>query len=312
VLAADLSQLSATIASLEAQRTQKMAERDRLKDTIETQKHLIATLQERVDMRASLVASKSGAKAAVIDATETLQYQQTQLAIQQGQLASDEAGMAVFERDEDKTLQTFVSDNAQKLDDGERQASDYEQRLAKAVARTDHMTLKSPIAGIVQASTITNVGQVVTTGQEVMRIVPEDAALELEVYVLNRDIGFIKPGQEAVVKIESFPFTRYGTLTAHVTRVASDAIPEPDANQIEGDPNKSTANSGFAGAQRTQNLVFPVTLHPDSDHINVDGVDVPLSPGMATTVEVKTGSRRILEYIFSPLVGVTSEALKER
>jgi hemolysin D len=220
--------------------------------------------------------------------------------------------MAVFERDEDKTLQTFVSDNAQKLDDGERQASDYEQRLAKAVARTDHMTLKSPIAGIVQASTITNVGQVVTTGQEVMRIVPEDAALELEVYVLNRDIGFIKPGQEAVVKIESFPFTRYGTLTAHVTRVASDAIPEPDANQIEGDPNKSTANSGFAGAQRTQNLVFPVTLHPDSDHINVDGVDVPLSPGMATTVEVKTGSRRILEYIFSPLVGVTSEALKER
>ena len=67
-----------------------------------------------------------------------------------------------------------------------------------------------------------------------MRIVPDDAGLEIEVYALNKDIGFIEVGQEAVVKIESFPFTQYGTVSAHVTRIARDAIPEPDANLIEG------------------------------------------------------------------------------
>ena len=96
VLAADLGQLAATIASFDAQKAQKSAERDMLEKTIATQKNLIATLQERVDMRAQLVASQSGAKSAVIDATETLQYQQTQLAIHQEQLASAATGLDVI------------------------------------------------------------------------------------------------------------------------------------------------------------------------------------------------------------------------
>ena len=109
-----------------------------------------------------------------------------------------------------------------------------------------------------QSSIITNVGQVVTSGQEIMRIVPEDLGLEIEAYVRNRDIGFVSVGQEAVVKVESFPFTRYGVIKAHVMRIAKDAIPEPDANAIEGDPTRVSNAVGFAGGERTQNLVFPV------------------------------------------------------
>ncbi len=99
VLAADLGQLAATVASFDAQKTQKLAERDMLTKTIATQKNLVATLQERVDMRTQLVESRSGAKSAVIDATETLQYQQTQLAMQQAQLASASTGLDVITRD---------------------------------------------------------------------------------------------------------------------------------------------------------------------------------------------------------------------
>jgi hemolysin D len=94
--------------------------------------------------------------------------------------------------------------------------------------------------------------------------------------------GFIHSGQVAIVKIESFPFTRCRTITAHVTRVARDAIPEPDANQIEGDPAKTTAGAGFAAAQRTQNLVFPVTLAPDGDTITIDGMPAPLTYGRSS------------------------------
>ena len=312
VLSADLGQLAATVASFDAQRAQKTAERDMLRQTIATQQRLVATLQTRVDMRTKLVEAQAGAKAAVIDATETLQYQQTQLAMQEGQLASASTGLEVIARDSEKAVETFLSDDAQKLSDAERRAEDDRQRLAKAEAAADHMTLRAPIAGRVQSSVITNVGQVVASGQEIMRVVPQDSKLEIEAYVLNRDIGFVHVGQEAVVKVELFPFTRYGSIKAHVARIAKDAIPSPDASAIEGDPARPTNAQGFAGGERTQNLVFAVVLTPDVKTIDVDGVDRPLTSGMAATVELKTGSRRLIEYLFSPLVEVASRAMRER
>ena len=272
VLAADLGQLAANVASFDAERGQKTAERDKLRETIATQKNLVATLQERVNMRTKLVEEKAGARAAVIDATETLQYQITQEAKQEQDLASLTAGLEVIARNSDKAVQDFISDNAQKLEDAERRAEDVEQRLAKAQAELDHLTLRAPIAGRVQSSIITNVGQVVSIGQEIMRIVPEDSGLEIQAYVRNRDIGFVSVGQEAVVKVESFPFTRYGVIKAHVKRIAKDAIPEPDANAIEGDPTRVSNAAGFADGERTQNLVFPVVLKPDAETITVDGV----------------------------------------
>ena len=312
VLAADLGQLTAALASFDAQRTQKSAERDMLMQTIATQRRLVATLQERVDMRTRLVEAQAGAKAAVIDATETLQYQQTQLAMQQGQLASISTGLEVIARDSEKAIQSFLSDNAQKLSDAERRIEDAGQRLAKAEATVDHLTLRAPITGRVQSSVIANVGQVVASGQEIMRVVPEDSKLEIQAYVANRDIGFVTVGQEAVVKVEAFPFTRYGSIKARVKRIASDAIPAPDASAIEGDPTRPSNTTGFAGGERTQNLVFAVVLEPEASTISVDGVDEPLTSGMAATVELKTGARRLLEYVFSPLVEVASRAMRER
>jgi hemolysin D len=312
VLAADLGQLAASVASFDAERAQKTAEGDKLRETIATQKNLVATLQERVNMRTKLVEEKAGAKAAVIDATETLQYQITQEAKQEQELASLTAGLEVIARNSDKAVQDFISDNAQKIEDAERRTEDVEQRLAKAEAALDHLTLRAPIAGRVQSSIITNVGQVVSSGQEIMRIVPEDSGLEIQAYVRNRDMGFVSVGQEAVVKVESFPFTRYGVIKAHVARIAKDAIPEPDASAIEGDPTRVSNAAGFAGGERTQNLVFPVVLKPDAETINVDGVAQPLTSGMAVTVELKTGARRLLEYLFSPLVEVASNAMRER
>ena len=110
-------------------------------------------------MRTKLVEEKAGAKAAVIDATETLQYQIMQEARQEQDLASLTAGFAVIARNSDKAVEDFISENAQKLEDAERRAEDVEQRLAKAQAQLDHLTLRAPIAGRVQSSIITNAGQ---------------------------------------------------------------------------------------------------------------------------------------------------------
>jgi len=185
--------------------------------------------------------------------------------------------------------------------------------LTKAKATLEHKTLVSPIDGIVQAVSVTTIGQVVTTGQELMRLVPDNAPLEIEAYVENKDIAFIQQGQEAIVKVEAFPFTRYGTVSGQVTHVAADSIPAPDAQRAEGDPTQTTRQPGiFAGASRVQALVYPVTVKPSATFIAADGNKVPLGAGMTVSVEIKTGSRRILEYIFSPLVEISSQAMRER
>jgi hemolysin D len=312
VLAGDLRQLADSVADYDAQIRQKEVERDRLTDTMAAQEKLVATLQERVDMRSSLAKSGSGAKSAVIDAEESLQYHLTQLALQKSQRDAAKANLDVLARERDKAFSNFVADNAQKRAEAQRQADDWREKLTKAKLKTARMSLTSPIDGTVDGLAVTTIGQVVGSGEELMRIVPEGAALEIECYLANKDVGFVKPGQKAVVKIESFPFTRYGTLPATVERVASDAIPEPEAQQTEADASRAPREKTFAGAQRTQNLVFPVTLTPQRTTKIVDGQNVPLTPGMAVSVEIATGNRRILEYLFSPLVETASQAMKER
>ncbi len=313
VLLGDLVQLSSTLDSLEAQKRQKEAERDRLKNTIAAEKNLIATVVERVNMRTILMEKLSGTRASLIDATETLLTQQATLASEIGQKAEAEAGLSIIDRDIEKSRNAFLADNLQRLAEVDRQADDFRQRLIKANAHTEHMTIRSPISGVVQGSSITTVGQVASSGEEVMRIVPDGSTLEIEAYLQNRDIGFAHIGQKAFIKVDSLPFTRYGTVPGEVIRIAADAIPEPDAQQIENGEVKNGKSTAFlGGAQRTQNLVFPLIVRPENLSVAADGAVVPLSPGMTVTVELKTGRRRIIEYIFSPLVEVGSEALRER
>ncbi|WP_406855968.1 HlyD family type I secretion periplasmic adaptor subunit [Alsobacter sp. KACC 23698] len=309
---ADLRNLAGQLASLDARAAQKRSERQRMVYTIAAQEALIGTLQERVTMRATLLGANAGTRSGVIDATESLHYQRMVLAGQQGQLAEAERAIEAIQAERDRTLSAFLADNTTRMAEAQRQAEEAEQRWARARLKVERMTLRSPAAGVVQASSVTSLGQVLAAGQEVMRVVPRDAALEIEVYLENKDIGFVAVGQEASIKVEAFPFTRYGVLEARVTRVAKDAIPEPDARQIEGDPSRSADNRSSTGAERVRSLVFPVVLTPSATHVMADGRAAPLSPGMAVSAEIKTGQRRILEYLLSPLAATTSEALRER
>lgn len=312
VLDGDMRQLRAVIASLEAQRVQKQAERQRVIETISSLERFTEVLQERVSMRETLVERNSGSRANVIDALEKLREQQTQLSLQRGQLKEVEANLNVLAQEINKNYQAVASDNTQRLAVAERQRDDTRQRLERARVRLANTVLRAPNTGMVQALSVINVSQVLSAGEQVMRVVPDGVGLEVEVYVLNKDIGFIKEGQEAVIKVESFPFTKYGTIGAKVVRIARDAIPQPEAGQIEGNPAQSTRGSLLGGAQRTQNLVFQVILKPEKEIIGVEGEQVKLLPGMAVSAEIKTGSRRMIEFVFSPLATIGTQSMRER
>jgi hemolysin D len=133
------------------------------------------------------------------------------------------------------------------------------------------------------------VGGVVTEAQQLMLIVPKDNPIEVEAYVENKDIGFVNPGQEAVVKVETFSFTKYGTIDATIISVSNDAVND-----------------------EKQGLIFPIQVKLAKPTILVESKEVRLSPGMAVSVEVKTAQRRVIEYFLAPLLQHKDESLRER
>lgn len=175
------------------------------------------------------------------------------------------------------------------LDEAEQKVATYRQEFIKAESRGKLMTLTAPVDGTVQQLAVHTVGGVVTEAQPLMMIVPKDNPIEVEAFVENKDIGFVNPGQEAVVKIETFPFTKYGTIDAKVSGVSGDAVND-----------------------EKRGLIFPARVHLERATIQVENKTVNLSPGMAVTVEVKTGKRRVIEYFLAPLLQYKDESLRER
>ena len=315
VLRGDLHEQSATIASLAAQKREKEAAVIEFEGSIAAEKRLIDTLNERVALKQELIDRNVGTKTGLIDAVQALRQGEAQLAGDIGK--RDEALAAVKSLDAQlvETVTNFVSEQTRDMATARRLVDEKTADRAKASVKIDRMTLRSPVDGVVQSLAVTTLGQVVTTGQELMRIVPSNTPVEIRAYITNDDIGFVTRGQEAVVKIDSFPFSRYGTIDAVVEEVAKDAIPADTANKTLSDPTKvsdGSAQSLTPTAKPTTDLVFETKLKPSVNFIGINGRDVPLSPGMTVTVEIKTGSRRILEYVFSPLVEVASKAMRER
>ena len=211
------------------------------------------------------------------------------LATQRARLA--EAAATLKESENARTA--FLAETRRGLSEREaaaelrRQQGNQEQ--AKAAQRERLTTLKAPVAGTVQQLAVHTEGGVVTEAQPLMVIVPAGAQVTAEVTLENKDIGFVHAGQRAEIKLETFPFTRYGTVGAAVRTVTADAV-----------------NDEKRGA------IFPVTLVLERSHVDVDGTAVKLSPGMNLTAEIKTGRRRIIEYLLSPIQRAASESLRER
>lgn len=308
---ADLGQLHASLRSLSARRAQQKVEVARFEQTLAAQTSLLSTMTERLDMRTALADRDVSSRATVIDALQTHQQQLATLTDLEGQLQLARAALPVTQSEAQQLIDSFVADHVAKLSDAQRQVDELEQQQIQAAQRLAQMRILAPIAGVVQASALTTSGQVVEPGTELMRIVPDTGALEIEAYIPNREIGFIHQGDPAVIKVEAFPFTDYGLIHGSVVRIANDAVPEADAQQLE---QGARPQSGIplGNVQRVQNLVFPVTIAPDRSTILVGSAAVPLTPGMTVTVEITTGKRRIIQYLFSPLAEIASQAMHER
>jgi hemolysin D len=225
-----------------------------------------------------------------------LEKEQARIEVE-GQLAEARSERAALIAETRKTAFDAITEAIKIVGDSQEDAlrADSHSRLLK---------LTAPVDGTVQQLTVHTVGGVVPAAQPLMAIVPVETAVEIEARVENRDIGFLEEGQPAEVKIDAFEYTRYGVVSGRVTHVSRDAIQEDKKDVSDKDEDKQEGGGA--------SLVYSITILLDKATIAVDGRDAPLTPGLSVNAEIKTGARRVIEYVLSPLIRHGRESLHER
>ena len=173
--------------------------------------------------------------------------------------------------------------------EGHQKSTALEQELIKAQSRLQLTQLRAPMAGTIQQLAVHTIGGVVTPAQALMLLVPQQHSVEVEAMLENKDIGFVHAGQAAEVKLEAFPFTRYGTVQGTVTHVSKDAVND-----------------------EKRGLLYLTKVRLEKNTITVNGHQEDIMPGMVATTEIKTGQRSVIEYFLSPVMQYKDESLRER
>lgn len=289
LLMSEVAEYRATVAALEAELARARAERETVKRDKQRREATLPLIGRRTAAMKSLFGRE------MVSEYEFLELEQQRL---------DHAGTvhtltaqiweldATIEGNRQKIAAqqtSFRNDVIRRLTEAEKQVRSLREELRKAKARAEWSSLHSPADGYVHQLQVHTPGAVVKPAQELLRIVPTDAPLQVEAWLPNKDIGFVAEGQEATVKIETFPFTRYGTLTARLTDISDDAIED-----------------------ERMGLVFKTRATVERTTMNVDGREVRLTPGMTAALEMKTGERRVIEFFLAPLVEHMRESGRER
>jgi len=300
----------AKIAALTRQQAQKEAERATISATIHKLEELIPVVQQRVDIRKTLMEKELSSKLGYFEILQQLVEQQEELGVQKSHLQEAEAAVAAIRETRGQAIAEYSRTISDELAKSEQKASGLAQDLIKAEQKTRLQQLSAPVDGMVQQLAIHTVGGVVTPAQPLLVIVPSDSRLEIEAMVSNRDIGFVHPGQEAEIKIDTFNFTRYGLLHGQVLSVSQDAIIRDQQQDRPNDRRLGTLNE--SSEPRGQELNYSARVSLARTQMQIDDRMVNLAPGMAVTVEIKTGSRKIMSYLLSPLLRYRQEMLRER
>ena len=195
------------------------------------------------------------------------------------------------------------------LNEGVRVAQSSLQDAERAVAHSDLLRLKAPVAGTVQQLMVHTVGGVVQSAQPIMVIVPRQHHVEVEAFIENKDVGFVTEGQHAQVKIETFDYTKYGTVSGQVSHVSRDAI---ESNTRTGSGASPQAYQDDTKKDLPKGPVYAIKVLLAQSAMTIDGRQVALTPGMSVSIEIKTGSRRIIDYFLSPLMQHAHESFNQR
>lgn len=282
---------------------QRKAAIEQTKEDIRRLEATVPMETERAETFKSLLEYQAATKMEYLQAEEQRIDRTQELAGQRMKLVQDRAALAESEKNYRALVSEFQQTKQAELATLETKAASLAQEVTKAGQKTTLQRLTTPIDGVVQQLAVHTVGGVVTPAQQLLVVVPKDHPVEVAAQVENKDVGFVKEGQPVEIKVETFPFTLYGTIPGQVVTVSDDAVP------LDRDKTKDETLSQTKSADH---LVYAARVRLERSTILVNGKTVNLSPGMAVAVEIKTGKRRIIEYLLSPILKALKESLHER
>jgi hemolysin D len=282
-------ELRATLEQGDAEIAQRVAE-------IQAAQAWVAKLQESLPITRQLAADYKRlldkgilGKHAFLEREQRRLDQERELAIQQARVVELQAAKLEAERRRQGVIAQTRRTMLDLQHESEQRSAALQQELAKAEQRDRLTRLTAPVDGTVQQLAIHTPGGVVTEAQPLMVIVPKDQPVEVEAMLENKDIGFVRAGQEVEVKVETFTFTKYGVVHGTVLNISNDAIEDEKLG-----------------------LVYSTRIQLKENSIQVGENSIELSPGMAVRAEVKTDKRKVIDYFLSPLREYQNESLNER
>ncbi len=289
LLAGQYAEYTARLSRIVADTARREAELRSTQELVRKLEQTLPIAQQRADDFKNLVAQNFVSRHGYLEREQVRIEQEADLANQRSRLREIEAALREVQGQRQALMAETRRATLDSTSEAQQRLDALDQEWKKADSRGRLMRLTSPVDGTVQQLAVHTRGGVVTEAQPLMVVVPSDNPLEAEAFFENKDIGFVKAGQTAEVKIETFQYTKYGTIDAEVASVSHDAIND-----------------------EKRGLIYSSRVRMARTALMVDGTEVSLSPGMAVTVEVKTGQRRVIEYFLAPLLQHASESLRER
>ena len=302
-LRAQADQHAAKIAGFDQQISQKTAEIAEVAATIEKLNASVAILTEKVRLRQELKNKGFGTTFSLLDAQQALSESHHELSVQAQRAEEARAGRSSLERQRDEAKSQYASNVLGDLSKVQEKRSELTQELLKAQTKSTQTQLRAPIDGVIEQLVVHTVGGVVTPAQHLLMVVPDSQHLVVEAQLANRDVGFVRAGQSVAIKVETFNFTRYGLLHGTVGSVSRDVVAQD---------GRDPSDSGAASDRPLGVPTYVARIALGATSMVVNGVREPLQPGMSVTAEIRTGSRSIIDYLFSPIARRSSESLHER
>ncbi len=289
VIRSAIAEYEAERASLTQSRAERYAELTGSQAESEKLRQTLPLIDQQLEARRDLSAKGHFPKLKVLEYEQLRVEHMQNIQVQESVAAKARAAIANIDAQLAKLRQSFAKAASTDLATAEDESSVRGEEVRKSERRRMLQQLRSPVDGTVQQLAVHTVGGVVQPAEPLMIIVPSGSDVAVEAQILNKDIGFIREGQEVRVKLEAFPFTDYGLVPGVVETISRDAIQDEKLG-----------------------LIYAARVRLGRNYIAVGGRRQPIGPGMAVQAEVKTGERRIIQYLLSPISQAADEAGRER
>ena len=311
-----IAEYEAQVSSLRQQRAERLAQRRAAEAQIAKLRDALPFIDRQMAARSELSQKGYFSRLKLLEFEQARAEHLREIDVQQAQAAGARASIGTLDAELVKLRETFGKGAAGDLTQANDKAGLATEELRKSARRRRYQELRSPVDGVVQQLAVSTIGGIVQPAQPLMAVVPcasgrgEDcaSAVEVEASIQNRDIGFVRRGQRVAVKLEAFNFTDWGMIDGVVQTISRDSL-DPGRN---GESQRSGAGGGSREASSTPVYAVRVRLRcAAGDELRSPLCD-RIRPGMSVQAEIKTGRRRIIDYLLSPVARTVSEAGRER